>query len=132
MQPIELPPPKPRNFSAGAIIWRGSTALLAGIFAMSGAMKILGMQSMVEVFQQLPTGDWFRYVTGGLELLGAGLMVRRKTVRAGGILLSAIMIGAIYSHLALIDGSPLPAAILLALSMAVAIKYDPKHLDTSS
>jgi uncharacterized membrane protein YphA (DoxX/SURF4 family) len=48
--------------------------LLAAVFVSAGGAKIYGVPIMVENFQQIGLGQWFRYLTGILEIVG-GIMV---------------------------------------------------------
>ena len=107
----------PRWKSAGLWIVRG---LLALAFAGAGGAKLYGVPMLVEEFQHIGAGQWFRYVTGTLELLGAILILVPSLAAFGAVLLICIMIGATVTHLFLIGGSPVPALVLLALSAIVA------------
>jgi putative oxidoreductase len=107
----------PRWKSAGLWLVRG---LLALAFAGAGGAKLYGVPMLVEEFQHIGLGQWFRYVTGALELLGAILILTPSLVAFGALLLICIMIGATITHLFLIGGSPVPALVLLALSAIVA------------
>ena len=43
----------------------------AGMFLMVGFFKLSGDPQMVGLFDAIGLGQWFRYVTGSLEVLGA-------------------------------------------------------------
>jgi uncharacterized membrane protein YphA (DoxX/SURF4 family) len=107
----------PRWKSAGLWVVRG---LLALAFAGAGGAKLYGVPMLVEEFQHIGLGQWFRYLTGALELLGAFLMLVPSLAAFGALLLICIMIGATITHLFVIGGSPVPALVLLALSAVVA------------
>jgi putative oxidoreductase len=107
----------PRWKSAGLWVVRG---LLALAFAGAGGAKLYGVPMLVEEFQHIGAGQWFRYLTGTLELLGAILILAPSLVAFGALLLICIMIGATFTHLFVIGGSPVPALVLLALSAIVA------------
>lgn len=94
--------------------------LLALAFAAAGTAKLYGVPMLVEEFEHIGLGQWFRYLTGTLEILGAVLIIIPSTVAFGAVLLCCIMIGAIFTHVFVIGGSPLPAIVLLALSAIVA------------
>ncbi|HEX7925342.1 MAG TPA: DoxX family protein [Bradyrhizobium sp.] len=94
--------------------------LLALAFAAAGAAKLYGVPMLVAEFEHIGLGQWFRYLTGSLELLGAVLILVPPVAAFGGLLLSCIMIGATITHLFLIGGSPVPALVLLTLSAIVA------------
>jgi putative oxidoreductase len=99
-------------------IW-GVQILTALAFLAAGASKLSGAPAMVEMFEKIGFGQWFRYLTGSLEVLGAVLLVLPRTAAIGGWLLAALMIGAIGTHLVLIGGTPLPAIILFMLAVTV-------------
>jgi putative oxidoreductase len=50
---------------------------------------------MVALFTAIGFGQWFRYVTGILELTGAIPIIVPKTRRIGAALLATIMLGAV-------------------------------------
>jgi uncharacterized membrane protein YphA (DoxX/SURF4 family) len=112
--------PRLRTFAA----W-GLQGLLAAAFAAVGASKLLGVPAMVELFDGIGVGQWFRYVTGLVEIRGAALLLVPGLAAAGAALLSATMVGAVLTHLSLVGGSPVPALVLLALNLAVlALRRD--------
>lgn len=94
--------------------------LLALAFVAAGGAKLYGVPMLVEEFQHIGIGQWFRYVTGGLEIVGAILLLLPQRALVGALLLICIMIGAAITHLFVIGGSPVPAVVLLALNVVVA------------
>src|ERR1051325_886589 len=62
---------------------------LAGIFLLVGGAKLIGRPDMVALFRDIGVGQWFRYVTGAMEVAGAALLVLPRL--SGG---SAIALGA--------------------------------------
>ena len=101
-------------------VWRIPRVTAALLFSVAGAFKLAGAESMVGLFAMIGWGQWFRFVTGGLELLGAALLLRRRTAIAGAVLLAFVAAGATMTHLTLIGGSPVPAILLLALTIGIA------------
>lgn len=97
--------------------------LLAAVFLSAGGAKLVGVPMMVENFQHIGFGQWFRYLTGALEVIGAIVILLPRLAAFGGVLLSCIMAGAIATHLLLIGGSAVPAIILLALSVLFVIAH---------
>ena len=106
----------PRWKSAGLWVVRG---LLALVFLAAGGVKLYGLPMMVQEFDHIGLGQWFRYFTGGLEVLGALLILTPSLAGLGALLLICIMIGATVTHLFVIGGSAVPALVLLALSAIV-------------
>ena len=107
----------PRWKSAGLWVVRG---LLALAFVGAGGAKLYGVPMLVESFQHIGLGQWFRYLTGALEVLGAILILTPSLAAFGAVLLICIMIGATITHLFVVGGSAVPALVLLALSAVVA------------
>ena len=56
------------------IVW-GVRILLALAFGAAGIAKLAGVAQMVQVFDAVGMGQWFRYVTGAVEVAGAVLIL---------------------------------------------------------
>jgi uncharacterized membrane protein YphA (DoxX/SURF4 family) len=106
--------------SAGRTGRAGNVALwvlqvgAAAMFFMAGGMKLAGAPDMVAMFEVLG-GQWFRYVTGGVEVVGAALLLVPRLAGVGALLLAATMVGAIFTHVAVIGGSFVVPLVLLAV-----------------
>ena len=96
--------------------------LLAVAFAAAGLAKLAGADPMVQVFDQIGIGQWFRYVTGLVEVTGAVLIVMPAFGLLGALVLGCTMVGAVLTHLVLIGGSPVPALVLGLLAAVVAYR----------
>ena len=92
----------------------------AGMFLMVGFLKLSGDPRMVALFEAIGLGQWFRYVTGSLEVLGAVLLLVPRLSGLGALLLGGVMLGAVPTHLFVVGGSPLQAIILLIVTGVVA------------
>src|SRR5882672_6858698 len=79
-----------------------------------------GMFLMVGFFDAIGFGQWFRYVTGSLEVLGAVLLLIPRLSGLGALLLVGAMLGAVATHLFVVGGSPLGAIILLIVTGVIA------------
>ena len=73
--------------------------LLAAAFLMAGFAKLSGQPAMVETFDKLGAGQWVRYVTGGIEVVSAILLLVPRLTPVGAALLVCTMIGAVLTHL---------------------------------
>jgi ubiquinone/menaquinone biosynthesis C-methylase UbiE len=93
--------------------------LLALLFVSGGATKLIGTGGTVEGFASLG-GDVMRHVVGSAELLGGLGLLLPPTVLPAAVGLALLMVGAIASHLTVLGGSPLPAAVVLVLCLTVA------------
>lgn len=109
------------------IVW-GVRIVLALAFGAAGLAKLAGVPQMIQVFDAIGAGQWFRYLTGAIELLGVALLLVPTTAFFGGLLLTATMVGGVATHLLLIGGSPLPALVLGVLSAFVAWRLKPLFL----
>ena len=75
---------------------------------------------MVTEFGKLGLGQWFRYFTGALEVVGAiGLLIPKYSGYAA-LILCAVMIGAIIAVLKVLGGPPTLPVILLVVSGFIA------------
>src|SRR5580698_3933710 len=95
-------------------------ALLALAFVGAASGKLLGKPEMVALFEAVGVGQWFRYVTGLMELTGAVLIVVPRTKFFGAALLSMVMVGAVLTHLFILHNAPTAPAVLLVLAGVVA------------
>jgi putative oxidoreductase len=94
--------------------------LTAFALVMAGGSKLASAPAMVEMFAKVGAGQWFRYLTGTLEVIGAVALLVPRATFYGAALLSTVMIGATFTHLVIVGGSPIPALILLLIVGTVA------------
>ena len=88
-------------------------------FLAAGGSKLAGAPAMVAMFAKIGFGQWFRILTGSLEVAGAiGLFVPRFAVYAGSML-AVVMVGAIGFHLTILGGNPAPPIVLLLLAILI-------------
>lgn len=90
--------------------------LLTLAFLAAGTAKLMGVEMMVQTFDKVGVGQWFRYVTGIIEVGSAILLwvPGMQAIAAG--LLVCTMIGAVLAHLFLIGPSAVPALVLGVLA----------------
>ncbi|WP_051975403.1 DoxX family protein [Cupriavidus necator] len=94
--------------------------LVALAFLAAGLAKLAGVQTMIDIFNVIGLGQWFRYGTGAIEVTGAILMLIPSLAVFSALLLACTMVGAVITHLTVLPASPIPALILFALSAAIA------------
>ena len=75
---------------------------------------------MVQLFGVIGLGQWFRYVTGTIEVVSAVLLLIPSVAAYGAAALAVTMVGAIITHLFIIGGSPAMAILLLASTATIA------------
>lgn len=113
-------PARPAGKIASIALWL-LQILLAVAFLGAGFSKLSGAPPMVTLFENIGMGQWFRYVTGALEIVGAILLLIPRLSGVGALLLTGVMLGAVGSHFVFpIGGSLVPALVLLLLSAIVA------------
>lgn len=93
--------------------------LLALAFVGAGLGKLMGTPDMVGLYDAIGVGQWFRYVTGIVELTGAALVVIPRTRVIGAGLLASTMLGAITTHLFVLHNSPVAPLVLLVVASLV-------------
>src|SRR5436853_7303218 len=67
----------------------------AGMFLMVGFLKLSGDPRMVGLFDAIGLGQWFRYVTGSLEVLGAVLLLVPRLSGLGALWIVGVMLGGV-------------------------------------
>ena len=92
----------------------------AGMFLMVGFLKLSGNPQLVGLFEAIGLGQWFRYLTGTLEVAGAFLLLIPRMSGLGALMLAGVMVGAVVTHVFIVGGSPLMAIILLVVTGVVA------------
>lgn len=111
--------PRARRRVTSVFLWALQIGL-AGMFLMAGSLKLAGDPQLVGAFEAIGVGQWFRYVTGGIEVVAALLLLVPRTAFYGAALLVPTMIGAVITHLFVIGGSSTIPAVLLVGSALVA------------
>jgi putative oxidoreductase len=94
--------------------------LLALAFVGAGSGKLLGSADMIALFDAIGIGQWFRYVTGSLEVLGALLLIIPGSAALGAVLLACVMAGAVAAHLTILHTAATAPLVLFALTAIVA------------
>ena len=108
-----------RRSRAGLIgLWVTQIAL-AGLFLNAGGSKLAGAPDMVTLFEAIGVGQWFRYVTGLIEVGSAIALLVPSLALFGAVALVVTMLGAIATHVFVIGGSPAVPAVLLLGALVV-------------
>ena len=109
-----------RNYSIGTYaLWFAQIAA-AGMFLLAGGSKLAGAPAMVQLFDAIGIGQWFRYLTGTIEVVSAILLLVPSLAVFGALVLVPTMAGAVVTHLFIVGGNPAPAIVLLATAAAIA------------
>ena len=112
-------PAIPRRRVALVALWLTQIAF-AGMLILAGGLKLAGVPVMVALFDAIGIGQWFRYVTGSIEVVSAVALLVPSWAAFGALLLIPTMVGAVFTHLFIVGGSAVPATVLLIGSLAIA------------
>jgi len=104
----------------GALIalWVTQVAL-AAVFLMAGGSKLAGAPEMVSMFDVIGVGQWFRYVTGIIEVASGIALLIPSAAIYGALLLIPTMVGAIITNAFIVHASPVMPLLLLLGAAAV-------------
>jgi uncharacterized membrane protein YphA (DoxX/SURF4 family) len=107
------------NRATNLVLWVLQAAC-AAIFIFAGSKKLMADPMMVAVFAKVGIGQWFRVLTGVLEVSGGIGLLLPRFAAAAAAMLACVMAGATVSHLTVLGGSPGLAVGLLAACLAIA------------
>ena len=116
---------RPLGRPAAIALWCVQAAV-AALFLVAGTSKLAGAAAMVQTFDAIGLGQWFRYLTGGIEVVSAVLLLAPRLAFFGAIVLIPTMIGAIITHVFVVGGNPVPAAVLLLAAVGIAWARRPR------
>ena len=119
---VSEPPRRGRHILA----WIASI-LLAIIFLLEGAAKFPESRMWVRIFDQIGFGQWFRYLTGVVEVGGAILLLIPATRMWGALLLACTMCGALLVHVFVMGISPPTIGVVVLLLTLVAVGADARR-----
>src|SRR5438874_6473910 len=111
-------PPVGRSRAGLIALWVVQIAL-AGMFLLAGGSKLLGAPAMVALFNTIGIGQWFRYVTGVIEVGSAIALLVPSIAVFGALAVVPTMIGAVATELFIVGDSAVPPAVLLLGAVAV-------------
>ena len=88
--------------------------LLAVAFIGFGAMKLVGVPMLVQEFETIGLGQWFRLLTGLIEIGAAVLLLVPSTARFGALAMLCVSIGALLTQAAILHGDIIHTIVLIA------------------
>lgn len=117
--PEAAPVPSYRSRGMTTALWTAQIAA-AAIFLLAGTSKLAGAAPMVAMFDTIGIGQWFRYLTGTIEVVSGVLLLIPSLAFFGAAALVPTMVGAILTHLFIVGGNPALPIVLLATTAAIA------------
>ena len=97
--------------------------ILTLAFIGAGGGKLVGVEMMVMTFDQIGFGQWLRYLTGLIEVLGVALLWMPRKQVIGAALLGGTMVGAVMTHWFILGPSAVPAIVLGLVCTTVIYIY---------
>jgi putative oxidoreductase len=94
--------------------------LLGLVFVVAGVDKFVGPM-WVRVFNEIGFGQWFRYVTGIVEVLGGCLLLVPRATVVAVPLLVCTMAGALLVHLTVVGIGPATVAVSVFVAALVGL-----------
>lgn len=101
----------------------GLRILFGLLFLAAAGFKLAGAPMMVEEFDTVGLGQWFRYFTAILELAGALLLIQPRTVLYGAGLLTCVSLGALVAQLGVLHKDPIHAVVFALILGWIAYSY---------
>ena len=99
--------------------WILQGAVACAFFA-AGVTKLAAVPSEVQLFAQIGLGQWFRVVTGVVQIVGAFALVYPGLASIGGLWLGFTMFCAVVANLTVLHANP-AAAVVLGLLNALIV-----------
>jgi uncharacterized membrane protein YphA (DoxX/SURF4 family) len=100
------------------------TVLLAGLFVVAGAGKLIGMDQVVQSFQRFGYPGWFRIIVGIIEVAcGVALLFPKFAIDAASFLV-VLMLGAVLTELIVGDSIIPPLIVLILVGGLAALRGD--------
>ncbi|PRX99097.1 DoxX family protein [Allonocardiopsis opalescens] len=111
--------PRARDRAAGAALWVLQIGA-AAFFLVSALGKFSDAPMIAATFDALGFGEWFQYLVGGLEVIGAAGLLVPRLAGAAALAFVALMAGATAVQLVVVGGGAATPLVLLVLSAVVA------------
>ncbi len=98
-------------------------------FVVDGVIKLTGISKTVQLFENIGWGQWFRYFTGSLVLVGGALILMRlRWTFLGAILCgSTVGTGALLYAFKLHRDPTLPGVITILTVMLAVVAYSQRR-----
>jgi uncharacterized membrane protein YphA (DoxX/SURF4 family) len=94
--------------------------VLGLMMAVSGLTKLAGESHQVAMFAMVGLPNWFLALVGTFEVIGGILLLVPAATPIGSLILSTIMVGALWTHAAQGEWIKLlPVSVLLLLLLAI-------------
>jgi hypothetical protein len=113
------------TFDLSGLLRRVGAAML---FLGLGLTKFESESYWVGLFAQIGFGDWFRYLTGAVQVVGGMLFLAPRTVALAALVAGGTMVGAVLVRLFVLDtgfgGAIIPLAVLVGIIIVATRRHD--------
>jgi putative oxidoreductase len=92
---------------------------MAAVFLFAGSAKLAGAAQAVQMYDAIGWGQWFRNVTGAIEVGSAILLLVPPLAVLAALLLACTMVGAVVAHLTVLHSPPTGPVALILLSCGI-------------
>jgi putative oxidoreductase len=103
--------------------WLPRLAVVFGFLVIGATKFSSGRGEWYRIFELIGLGQWFRYFTGAVQLLGAVFLLFRTTRTAGAVMLGGTMIGAMFVDIFIAHAVGFALAPLILLGIVAAIWF---------
>ena len=93
--------------------------VIALVFFASGSAKLAGLEFEISAFERWGYPLWFMYITGLLEVTGAITLLIQRVSALAALGLSAVMMGAVATHLIHSEWAMLVVASMILIGTLV-------------
>ncbi len=94
--------------------------VLAALFVAAAGAKLAGVQQMVDEFNQIGLGQWFRYFTGVTEIVAGILLLVPATTAYAAAYLTLVCVGASVAQAFVLHGDVIHAIVLAVILGLIA------------
>jgi hypothetical protein len=103
--------------------------VLGLFFVADGVIKLTGISKTVLLFERIGWGQWFRYFTGGLVLVGGVMLLLRPrwTVAGAAVCACTVGTGALLYALKLHRDPTVPTVLTVLTVALVVLAYSATH-----
>ena len=91
------------------------------LFVYIGWTKFDSHSMWVQIFERIGLGQWFRYVTGAIQIAGGVLLLPSRTRVLGGAMIACTMLGAAAADVFVLGYGPLAIVPLALCGIAATI-----------
>lgn len=115
-------PPTRAKALANVLDW-GLRIVLALLFVDFGADKLGSRRLWIQLFADIGIGQWFRYATGLIELVGGLLLLLPPATPIAVFMLACTMVGALLAHVFFIGIGPATVFVAVLLTLLATIGW---------